>query len=60
MNIGETYLALQQGVLDGQENPFGNIAKWSFDEVQKYISLSNHVYTPISFVMNLQRYERAN
>ncbi len=57
MNIGEVYLALQQGVIDGQENPFGNIAKWSWDEVQKYISLSRHVYTPITFVMNKARYD---
>jgi tripartite ATP-independent transporter DctP family solute receptor len=57
MNVGEIYLALQQGVIDGQENPFGNIAKWSWDEVQDYISLSRHVYTPITFVMNLRRYE---
>lgn len=57
MNIGEVYLALEQGVIDGQENPFGNIAKWSWDEVQKYISLSRHVYTPITFVMNLKRYD---
>lgn len=57
MNIGEVYLALQQGVIDGQENPFGNIAKWSWDEVQDYISLSRHVYTPITLVMNQRRYE---
>lgn len=57
MNIGEVYLALQQGVIDGQENPFGNIAKWSWDEVQNYISLSRHVYTPITLVMNKRRYD---
>jgi TRAP-type C4-dicarboxylate transport system substrate-binding protein len=57
MNIGEVYLALQQGVIDGQENPFGNIAKWSWDEVQKYISLSRHVYTPITLVMNQRKYD---
>ena len=57
MNIGEVYLALQQGVVDGQENPLGNIRKWSWYEVQKYISISRHVYTPITFVMNLKRYE---
>lgn len=56
MNIGEVYLALQQGVLDGQENPLSNIRKWSWHEVQKYISMSNHVYTPITFVMNLNRF----
>ncbi len=56
MNIGEVYLAMQQGVVDGQENPFGNINKWKWYEVQKYISLSRHVYTPITFVMNLKKY----
>ena len=56
MNMGEIYLALQQGVIDGQENPFGNIRKMSWYEVQKYISKSRHVYTPITFVMNLKRY----
>lgn len=57
MNMGEIYLALQQGVIDGQENPFGNIVKNSWYEVQKYISLSRHVYTPITFVMNKKRYD---
>jgi len=56
MNIGEVYLALQQGTVDGQENPLGNIRKWSWYEVQKYISVSRHVYTPITFVMNLDKY----
>ena len=57
MNIGEVYLALQQGTVDGQENPLGNIRKWSWYEVQKYISISRHVYTPITFVMNLRRHD---
>lgn len=57
MNIGEVYLALQQGVVDGQENPLSNIRKWSWYEVQKYISMSHHVYTPITLVMNNRRYQ---
>jgi tripartite ATP-independent transporter DctP family solute receptor len=57
MNIGEVYLALQQGVIDGQENPLSNIRKWSWFEVQKYVSMSHHVYTPITFVMNLAKYK---
>ncbi len=57
MNIGELYLAMQQGVIDGQENPLGNIRAWSWFEVQKYISLSSHVYTPITLVMNGARYD---
>ena len=52
MNLGEVYLALKQGVLDGQENPLSVIEEMSFDEVQKYISLTRHVYTPITLVMN--------
>ena len=56
MNMGEIYLALQQGVIDGQENPYGNIVSKSWYEVQKFISVSRHVYTPITFVMNLKRY----
>ena len=38
----ELFLALQQGTVDGQENPIVNIAAISLDEVQDYISLSNH------------------
>ena len=57
MNIGELYLAMQQGVIDGQENPLGNIRAHSWYEVQKYISLSNHVYTPVTLSMNLNRWK---
>jgi tripartite ATP-independent transporter DctP family solute receptor len=57
MNIGELYLALQQGTVDGQENPLGNIKAFSWNEVQKYLSLSSHVYTPITLVMNGPRWD---
>jgi tripartite ATP-independent transporter DctP family solute receptor len=57
MNIGELYLALQQGTVDGQENPLGNIKAFSWNEVQKYLSLSGHVYTPITLVMNGARWD---
>lgn len=57
MNLGEVYLALQQGVLDGQENPFGTIREMSFHEVQEYLSLSRHVYTPITLAMNGAKWE---
>jgi TRAP-type transport system periplasmic protein len=57
MNIGELYLALQQGTVDGQENPLGNIKAFSWNEVQKYLSLSSHVYTPVTLVMNGQRWD---
>jgi tripartite ATP-independent transporter DctP family solute receptor len=57
MNIGELYLALQQGTVDGQENPLANIKAFSWNEVQKYLSLSSHVYTPITLVMNGERWD---
>ena len=42
----EVYMALKQGVVDGQESPLGSIWAKRFFEVQKYLSLSNHVFTP--------------
>ncbi|SEK39418.1 TRAP transporter substrate-binding protein [Pacificibacter marinus] len=49
--LGEVYVALRQGVLDGQENPLSVVKEFSFDEVQEFISLTNHVYTPITLTM---------
>jgi TRAP-type C4-dicarboxylate transport system substrate-binding protein len=42
----EVYSALQSGVMDGQENPFVQIYSGRFHEVQKYLSLTGHVYSP--------------
>ena len=44
LNIGELYLALSQGAVDGQENPLPTIQSNKFFEVQKYVSATNHVY----------------
>ncbi len=52
MNMGELYLALQQGTMDGQENPLQSVISRSLQEVQKYLSLSSHVYTPTTLAMN--------
>jgi len=46
MSFSEVFVALQTGVIDGQENPLGNIYSAKFDEVQKYLSMTGHVYTP--------------
>ncbi len=46
MALSEVFVALQTGVIDGQENPFTQIYSQNFHEVQKYLSLSGHVYTP--------------
>tara|TARA_R110001599_G_scaffold62921_3_gene175194 strand:- start:4517 stop:5506 length:990 start_codon:yes stop_codon:yes gene_type:complete len=45
MNFGEVYSALQQGVIDGQENPLSLINTQRFYEVQDYLTLSGHVFT---------------
>lgn len=45
MNFGEVYSALQQGVIDGQENPVALIDSQRFYEVQKNLSLTGHVFT---------------
>jgi tripartite ATP-independent transporter DctP family solute receptor len=46
MEYKEVFVALQTGVMDGQENPFAQIFPARFHEVQKYLSLTGHVYTP--------------
>ncbi len=46
MPLAEVYSALQSGVMDAQENPFPQIWGSKFHEVQKYLSLTGHLYTP--------------
>lgn len=46
MAFGEVFSALEQGVVDGQENPWNTILTSKFYEVQDYASESRHVYTP--------------
>ncbi|MGE4282446.1 MAG: TRAP transporter substrate-binding protein [Clostridia bacterium] len=48
----ELYLALSQGVFDGQENPITNIHAAKFDEVQKYISITNHKYESCPLIVS--------
>lgn len=44
--LSEVFVALQTGVMDGQENPLAQIYPLRFQEVQKYLSMTGHVYTP--------------
>jgi tripartite ATP-independent transporter DctP family solute receptor len=44
--FSEVFVALQTGVMDGQENPLAQIYPARFYEVQKYLSMTGHVYTP--------------
>ena len=55
--FGELYSALQQGVVDGQENPLSNIESSSLNEVQTYLSLTGHMYDVCLFIVNTDWYE---
>ena len=48
----ELYAALEQGAVDGQENPVATIQGAKLNEVQKYLTLTNHQYNPQSVVMS--------
>jgi tripartite ATP-independent transporter DctP family solute receptor len=56
MKFSEVFTALQTGVMDGQENPFAQIASAKFYEVQKYLSLTGHVYTPSYLVVGTKKW----
>ena len=58
IKFSELYVALQQGVVDGQENPLTNIASAKLYEVQKYISLSGHKYESTPFLMSKRTWDR--
>jgi tripartite ATP-independent transporter DctP family solute receptor len=46
LGFSEVFVALQTGAMDGQENPLAQIWSGHFQEVQKYLSMTGHVYTP--------------
>ncbi|MDP2791631.1 MAG: DctP family TRAP transporter solute-binding subunit [Rectinemataceae bacterium] len=52
----EVYTSLQTGVVDGQMNPISIITMAKFQEVQKYITLTNHLYAPYVWVLNPKFY----
>jgi len=54
---GETYTSLQQGVVDGQENPITIIQDARFYEVQKYLTLDGHVFSIHPFEINEEFYQ---
>ncbi len=49
----EVYTALQQGVMDSQENPLATIYDVNFYEVQDYLNITQHVYSPAPLMMGL-------
>lgn len=52
LNFSELYSALQQGTVDGQENPYATIFDAKIYEVNKYIIETGHVYTPAAFMIS--------
>ncbi|MBW6495272.1 MAG: TRAP transporter substrate-binding protein [Burkholderiaceae bacterium] len=54
MAFPELFTALQQGTVDGQENPIPVILASKFSQVQKYLSLTGHVYSPAALIISPQ------
>ena len=57
MSFSQLYTALEQGVVDGQENPFGNVVSNKFNEVQKYLTTTGHVYNASPFLLSKKFYD---
>ncbi|MBD1378932.1 DctP family TRAP transporter solute-binding subunit [Bacillus sp. IB182487] len=57
MAFSEVFTALQQGTIDGQENPIDVIKSSKLEEVQKYISMWNYSYDPLIFGMNKEKFD---
>ncbi|MCE8015560.1 TRAP transporter substrate-binding protein [Halomonas sp. MCCC 1A17488] len=58
MAFGELFSAMEQGVVDGQENPWSTILTSNFHEVQDYGSETRHVYTPFIMMISERTWER--
>ncbi len=58
MAFTEVYTALQQGTVDGQENPLSVITSAKLDQVQKNLSITGHVYSPAIILMNKAQWEK--
>jgi tripartite ATP-independent transporter DctP family solute receptor len=58
MAFAEVFTALQQGTVDGQENPLSVIMAANFDQVQKHLTLTGHVYSPAVILMNKGTFDK--
>ena len=58
MAFSEVFTALKTGTMDGQENPYAQIASAKFQEVQKYLSITGHVYTPAYVVVHKDQWSK--
>ena len=57
MPFSEVFTAMQQKTIDGQENPVVVIYLQKFNEVQKYVTLTGHIYTPFLLLMNQKLFD---
>ena len=57
MSFSDLYPALQQGVIDGQENPLKEIESSSFYNVQKFVTIWNYAYDPLIMMMNKKSFD---
>ena len=58
MAFPEVFAALQQGTVDGQENPLSVIMAGKLDQVQKHLTLTGHVYSPAVWLMNKATFDK--
>jgi tripartite ATP-independent transporter DctP family solute receptor len=58
MAFTEVFTALQQGTVDGQENPLSVISAAKFSQVQKHITLTGHVYSPALILINKGKFDK--
>jgi tripartite ATP-independent transporter DctP family solute receptor len=58
IKFAELYVALQQGVVDGQENPLVNIHASKLYEVQKYLALTSHMFQMTPFLMSKRSWDK--
>jgi tripartite ATP-independent transporter DctP family solute receptor len=58
IKFAELYVALQQGVVDGQENPLVNIHASKLYEVQKYLTMTNHQFQMTPFLMSKRSWDK--
>lgn len=60
LSWGEVYSGLQTGVIDGQMNPVPIISFANFSEVQKHMTLTNHLFSPYTFMVNKAFFDGLN
>ncbi|NDY93947.1 TRAP transporter substrate-binding protein [Ideonella livida] len=60
MPFPEVYGALESKAVDGQENPLKSIELSRFDEVQSHVTLTRHIYSPLSILIGRKSWERLN